>query len=165
MVLVNGYGITMAGKQAIELSQLPIQQLQQLSQQLDQEIEMFTQSLNQLKIAQTKFLESQESLVKVSPDNLSKEILMYVPGQLSDVQNVLVDIGTGYFVEMEVEKGKDYFKRKIDFLSKQMDKIQPIAQEKYKMKQVVIDMLQLKLQQLQQSQQGGGASTSAAVKS
>lgn len=161
----------MAGKQAIELSQLPIQQLQQLSQQLDQEIEMFTQSLNQLKIAQTKFLESQESLVKVSPDNLSKEILvpltssMYVPGQLSDVQNVLVDIGTGYFVEMEVEKGKDYFKRKIDFLSKQMDKIQPIAQEKYKMKQVVIDMLQLKLQQLQQSQQGGGASTSAAVKS
>ena len=25
---------------------------------------------------------------------------MYVPGQLSDVDNVLIDIGTGYFVEM-----------------------------------------------------------------
>ena len=25
---------------------------------------------------------------------------MYVPGQLSDVTNVLVDIGTGYYVEM-----------------------------------------------------------------
>lgn len=25
---------------------------------------------------------------------------MYVPGQLSDVDNVLVDIGTGYYVDM-----------------------------------------------------------------
>jgi len=25
---------------------------------------------------------------------------MYVPGQLSDVENVLVDIGTGYYVDM-----------------------------------------------------------------
>ena len=25
---------------------------------------------------------------------------MYVPGQLSDVENVLVDIGTGYYIDM-----------------------------------------------------------------
>ena len=25
---------------------------------------------------------------------------MYVPGQLSDINNVLIDIGTGYYVEM-----------------------------------------------------------------
>lgn len=30
---------------------------------------------------------------------------MYVPGQLSDVTNVLVDIGTGYYVEM-VSRGR-----------------------------------------------------------
>lgn len=34
-----------------------------------------------------------------------------------------------------VENGKDYFKRKIEFVTKNMEKIQPLLQEKYKVKQ------------------------------
>ena len=33
------------------------------------------------------------------------------------------------------EDAKDFFKRKIDFLTKQMEKIQPALQEKHAMKQ------------------------------
>ncbi|XP_060077223.1 prefoldin subunit 5-like [Ylistrum balloti] len=151
----------MAGKQQqIDVSQLPAPQLNQLTQQLDQEIEFFSNSLNQLKLAQGKFVESQECLNKVSPDNLSKDILvpltssMYVPGQLSDVQNVLVDIGTGYYVEMEVNKGKEYFKRKVEYISKQIEKIQPVLQEKYRMKQATMEILQSKIQAMSLQQQG-----------
>ncbi|VDI28250.1 Hypothetical predicted protein [Mytilus galloprovincialis] len=92
--------------QQIDIAQLPIEQLNQLAKQLDQEIELFSSSMNQLKHAQNKFVESQESLNKISPESLSKDILVpltgsiYVPGQLSDVQNVMVDIGTGYYVDM-----------------------------------------------------------------
>ncbi|XP_036155520.1 prefoldin subunit 5 isoform X2 [Myotis myotis] len=60
---------------------------------------------------------------------------MYVPGKLHDVEHVLIDVGTGYYVEKTAEDAKDFFKRKIDFLTKQMEKIQPALQEKHVMKQ------------------------------
>ncbi|KAH3705189.1 prefoldin subunit 5-like [Dreissena polymorpha] len=144
--------------QQIDISQLPISQLNALAQQFGEEIEFFSNSLNQLKLAQNKYVESQESLNKVSPQSKDKEILvpltssMYVPGQLSDVDSVLIDIGTGYYVDMSVDNAKDYFKRRIDFLTKQMEKIQPILQEKYKMKQITTEILQLKIQQQMQAQ-------------
>ncbi|KAL3836324.1 hypothetical protein ACJMK2_021758 [Sinanodonta woodiana] len=151
---------SMAGKQpqlqSIDIQQLPLQQLNALVQQLEQEIELFGNSLNSLKLAQGKFVESQECLNKVGPENKEKDILvpltssMYVPGQLSDVENILIDIGTGYYVEMPVESGKDYFRRKVDYVSKQMEKIQPILQEKYRMKQVAVEILQSKMQLMQQ---------------
>lgn len=34
-----------------------------------------------------------------------------------------------------MDNAKEYFKRRIDFLTKQIEKIQPVLQEKYKMKQ------------------------------
>ena len=34
-----------------------------------------------------------------------------------------------------VDKAKDYFKRRIEYVGKQIEKIQPVLQEKYKMKQ------------------------------
>uniref|UniRef100_A0A6I8N6Y2 Prefoldin subunit 5 n=1 Tax=Ornithorhynchus anatinus TaxID=9258 RepID=A0A6I8N6Y2_ORNAN len=43
---------------------------------------------------------------------------------------------------------KDFFKRKIDFLTKQMEKIQPALQEKHTMKQAVMEMMSQKIQQL-----------------
>ncbi|XP_071101631.1 prefoldin subunit 5-like [Haliotis cracherodii] len=151
--------------QTVDLTTLPIQQLNQLSQQLDQSF--FTNSMNQLKLAQGKFVESQECLNKATPDNLNKDILvpltssMYVPGELSDVQNVLVDIGTGYYVEMTIDQGKDYFKRKVEFLTKQIEKIQPIMQEKYRMKQAVLEVIQLKVQaQIAAQQQASTAAKS-----
>lgn len=90
---------------------------------------------------------------------------MYVPGTLNDVEHVLIDVGTGYYVEkvnkcvilfprvwilctvscsiiiifflhlQNVEDSKAFFKRKIDFLTKQIEKIQPALQEKHGMKQ------------------------------
>ncbi|XP_064618321.1 prefoldin subunit 5-like [Liolophura sinensis] len=153
----------MAGRQQVDISQLQIPQLNQLTQQLDQEIEFFTSSLNQLKLAQNKFVESQECLNKLNPDNLSKDILvpltssMYVPGNLSDVENILVDIGTGYYVEKTVDDGKSYFKRKIEYITKQIEKIQPVLREKYAMKQATVDILQAKVQAQVQAQMSGAA--------
>ena len=48
-----------------------------------QEIEFFTNSLNQLKLAQSKYVESQESLNKVSPESKDKEILVPLTSSVS----------------------------------------------------------------------------------
>nr|XP_032642674.1 prefoldin subunit 5 [Chelonoidis abingdonii] len=85
---------------------------------------------------------------------------MYVPGKLSDVGYVLVDVGTGYYVEKTADNARDFFKRKIDFLTKQMEKIQPALQEKHAMKQAVMEMMSQKIQQLTAM----GASQAAATK-
>ncbi|XP_025082764.1 prefoldin subunit 5-like [Pomacea canaliculata] len=151
--------------QQIDLYQLPLPQLNQLSQQLEQEIDFFTNSLSQLKMAQSKFVESEECLGRMNRESEDREILvpltssMYVPGQLQDVDSVLVDVGTGYYVEMSPVKAKEYFDRKVEFITKQMEKIQPLLQEKYRTKQVVMDALQVKVQhQLGLQQQPQGAS-------
>uniref|UniRef100_A0A8C4TDW2 Uncharacterized protein n=1 Tax=Erpetoichthys calabaricus TaxID=27687 RepID=A0A8C4TDW2_ERPCA len=41
-------------------------------------------------------------------------------------------------MRLNVDESKDFFKRKIDFLTKQIEKIQPALQEKHAMKQVSI---------------------------
>lgn len=48
-----------------------------------QEVELFTNSLNQLKHAQGKFVESQESMNKISPESQNKDILVPLTGSVS----------------------------------------------------------------------------------
>uniref|UniRef100_A0A667W839 Prefoldin subunit 5 n=1 Tax=Myripristis murdjan TaxID=586833 RepID=A0A667W839_9TELE len=148
---------------AVNLTELSLPQLEGLKTQLDQEIEFLTSSIGQLKVVQTKYVEAKDSLNVLNKNNevctfwihmsLTCSSQMYVPGTLNDVEHVLVDVGTGYYVEKNVEDSKAFFKRKIDFLTKQIEKIQPALQEKHAMKQAVIEVMNIKIQQLQQSQQ------------
>ncbi|CAH1775955.1 unnamed protein product, partial [Owenia fusiformis] len=154
----------MASKgQQVDITTLPVPQLNQLNQQLEQEVEFFQNSLSQLKMAQAKFIDSQECLDTVKPENEGKDILvpltssMYVTGQLRDTSSVMIDVGTGYYVEKDVAKAKLYFKKKIEYLTKQMEKIQPALQDKYRTKQAVMEVLQMRVQaQIAAQQQAGG---------
>jgi hypothetical protein len=38
---------------------------------------------------------------------------MFVPGVLEDVERVVIDIGTGYFVEKTITDARDFLKRKV----------------------------------------------------
>jgi prefoldin alpha subunit len=68
---------------------------------------LFQDSLQTLKMAKQKFAASKESLEQFKPDWNEKPVLvplsssMYVPGkfQKDGINNVIVDIGTGYYVE------------------------------------------------------------------
>lgn len=83
---------------------------------------------------------------------LGKEILvpltdsMYVPGKLADTSTVLVDVGTGYYVEKNIEDAKDYFKRRVMFVTEQMEKIQLVGLEKSKIRAATMDVIGMKLQ-------------------
>ncbi|CAD6235691.1 GSCOCG00007973001-RA-CDS [Cotesia congregata] len=138
--------------QQIDLTKLSLQQLTLLKQQLDKELNVFQDSLQTLKIAQSKFQESGFCLDKVTPEAKGKEILvpltesMYVPGRMSDTENVLVDIGTGYFVEKNVEDAKNYFSRRVAYVTEQMEKIQVLGLEKSKIRDATIDVMSMKIQ-------------------
>ncbi|XP_003365290.2 prefoldin subunit 5 [Equus caballus] len=140
--------------QSVNITELNLPQLEMLKNQLDQEVEFLSTSIAQLKVVQTKYVEAKDCLNVLNKSNEGKELLvpltssMYVPGKLHDVEHVLIDVGTGYYVEKTAEDAKDFFKRKIDFLTKQMEKIQPALQEKHAMKQAVMEMMSQKIQQL-----------------
>ncbi|KAF2880442.1 hypothetical protein ILUMI_25720 [Ignelater luminosus] len=138
--------------QQVDLTTLTMPQLTQLKQQLDQELALFQESLHSLKVAQGKFQNSGECLEKVTPAAEGKSILvpltgsMYVPGRLANTKNVLIDIGTGYYAEQDIESARDYFKRKIAFVTEQMEKIQIIGLEKSKVRDTVAEVMELKMQ-------------------
>ncbi|KFO73148.1 Prefoldin subunit 5, partial [Cuculus canorus] len=74
-----------------------------------QEVEFLSSSVAQLKVVQTKYVEAKDYLSVLNkrhegnlPPFLKLSLTpsqMYVPGKLSDVKHVLIDVGTGYYVE------------------------------------------------------------------
>src|SRR4051812_9390726 len=59
-------------------------------------------------MAHSKYGQALEALIDITPENQDKRIMvpltssLYVPGQLSNIQTVLVEVGTGYFVEKQI---------------------------------------------------------------
>ncbi|XP_014022326.1 prefoldin subunit 5 isoform X1 [Salmo salar] len=143
---------------AVNLTELSLPQLEGLKTQFEQEAELLTSSICQLKVVQIKYVEAKDSLSVLSKNNAGEVLLvpltssMYIPGTLNDVEHVLVDVGTGYYIEKNVDGTKEFFKRKIEFLTKQIEKVQPALQEKHGMKQAVIEVMNIKIQQLQSQQ-------------
>jgi len=142
--------------QEINLNSLNPQQLKSLHDQLDQEIEILTNSMAALKQAQSKYMESKNALKSICPENVGTDMLvpltgsLYVPGQLSDGETVLVDIGTGYYAEKKVKDADEFFKRKVEYLKQQMEKVQPTLQNKFSSRGVIGELLNARMAAQQQ---------------
>ncbi|KAF6031985.1 PFDN5 [Bugula neritina] len=146
--------------QVLDIAQLPIQQVNQLAQSLDKELDYLQSSMQQMKDIQSRFVSAKDTLKSVNTENAGKEIMvpltssLYAAGTLAGDNKVLIDIGTGYYVEKTINEASLYYKRKIEFITKQMDLIQKKLVEKYNFKQVIMELLQSKIQaQTSQMQQ------------
>jgi len=138
---------------------LSMAQIEQVRTQLQSDIEMLQSSIQRLQYAQEGFGESMLAVSRLPTNNQENSLLvplsssMYVPGRLSDPEHVLVDIGTGYFVEMRPKKAQDYFKRKHDYIQIEIDKLQKVLYDKLLTRQQINGIIQMHLQQQQQQQQ------------
>ncbi|XP_045690590.1 prefoldin subunit 5-like isoform X2 [Phyllostomus hastatus] len=140
--------------QSVNITELNLPQLEMLKNQLDQEVEFLSTSIAQLTVVQTTYVEAKDCLKVLNKGNEGKKLLvpltssMYVPGKLHDGEHTLIYVGTGCYVEKTPEDAKDFFERKTDFLTKQMEKIQPALKEKHARKQAVMETMSQKIQQL-----------------
>ncbi|KAF8941202.1 subunit of tubulin prefoldin [Haplosporangium gracile] len=148
---------TMA-QQKIELQDLDLQQLVEVKKQLEEELSHLTSSFGQLKQAQNRFADCIESCKAVDASNKDKTILvpltssLYVPGKLANVEKVIVDIGTGYYVEKTTEDAIKFYNSKVDFVKENLEKIQATVVQKQGNLRSLVDMMQYKLQIQQQDQ-------------
>jgi len=88
---------------------------------------------------------------------------MYVPGKLSEPGKVLVDIGTGYYVQKERDAAAAYFEKKVKYVQEQMEKVQAIASEKIRIREAVMDVMEVKVAQQFAQQQKASSATAAAT--
>ncbi|KAK8934493.1 putative prefoldin subunit 5 [Platanthera zijinensis] len=120
MASSRGIGAPNAARVA-DMEAMSVDQLRPLKEQTDLEFNLLQDSLNKIRTAATRLeiastalhdlsLRPQGISLPLSSFSLWKKILvpltasLYVPGILDDAEKVLVDVGTGYFIETHEER-------------------------------------------------------------
>ncbi|BGP12289.1 hypothetical protein JCM10213_000015 [Rhodosporidiobolus nylandii] len=146
----------------VSLEDLSLEQIAQVRTQLEQELKHLTQAFGDLKQAQSKFMACMESLDSIKPANKDKKILipltssLYVPGRIRDTENVIVDIGTGYFVEKPTKAAKTLYNTKVLALKSNLATLQAQIEKKSDNLQACGEMMRVKMAQQQQAQAAAG---------
>uniref|UniRef100_A0A0D9XKW2 Prefoldin subunit 5 n=1 Tax=Leersia perrieri TaxID=77586 RepID=A0A0D9XKW2_9ORYZ len=100
--------------------------------------------VDKLSVEQLKSLKEQTDLEKMLVPLTAS---LYVPGTLDDSEKVLVDVGTGYFIEKTMVQGKDYCERKINLLKSNFDELVEMFNKKKNIADEMGLLLQAKLRQ------------------
>ncbi|KAH7856561.1 hypothetical protein Vadar_002829 [Vaccinium darrowii] len=142
------------GGTVVEIDKLSVEQLKSLKEQADLEVNVLQDSLNNIRTATSRLEAASTALHDLSLRPQGKKMLvpltasLYVPGKLDDADKVLVDVGTGYFIEKTMAEGKDYCERKINLLKSNYDQLLEVATKKKSIADEAGVILQAKLKQL-----------------
>merc|ERR1712070_393566 len=133
-----GFAAMAEQQEQMDIGKMPVEQLQQLKKQLEAEVAQFQNSIVSLKYALTRYEESNEALCAIKPENEGKKMLvpltnsLYCAGSLGASDQVLVDIGTGYHVGKTPEKAAEFFSRKREFCTENINRVQALLAMKRK---------------------------------
>ncbi|KAF9645250.1 Prefoldin-domain-containing protein [Thelephora ganbajun] len=139
-------------QQQISVTDLDVPQLADVRRQLDEELTHLTNSFTQLKQAQAKFRSCIDNVAEVKPSNKNTTILvpltnsLYVPGKLRDLENVIVDVGTGYYVKKTRAQATKHYQSKVDYLQSNLETLQETILKKQENLTFVVNVLQSKIQ-------------------
>ncbi|GAB7350894.1 hypothetical protein MBLNU459_g1409t1 [Dothideomycetes sp. NU459] len=155
------------GQQTVDLNSLPVQQLAQVKKQLDDEVQHLTGSYQQLRTAQQKFRDCITSIkTGVAGSTADKPLLvplttsLYVPGTLASTDTVLVDVGTGFFVEKTTAQATQFYEEKAEELGRNVKDLEQIVNGKAQNLRVVEEVMR---QKVLASNQGGAGTAAAAA--
>ncbi|XP_073314466.1 prefoldin subunit 5 [Primulina huaijiensis] len=147
-----------ASSSRMEIDRMSVEQLRGLKEQADLEVNLFQDSLNNIRTATARLELASTALLDLSLRPKGKKMLvpltasLYVPGTLDDAEKVLVDVGTGYFIEKTMAEGKDYCERKISLLKSNYDQLLEVAAKKKSIADEAGAVLQAKLKHLAPAQ-------------
>ncbi|XP_039026763.1 probable prefoldin subunit 5 [Hibiscus syriacus] len=150
-----------AGSQQVirmaDLEKMSLDQLKAVKEQAAIEVNLLQDSLNNIRTATGRLENASAALHDLSLRPQEKKMLvpliasLYVPGTLDEADKVLVDIGTGYFVEKTMAEGKDYCERKINLLKSNFDQLIEVASNKKTLADEAGLVLQAKMKKLSPS--------------
>jgi len=140
-------------EEGIDLSTLSVEQLGSFKEQLEGDLERFTESFSSLQTAANRFHNSGAAAEGLAKEEEGKPMMvpltssLYVKGTLGSVEKVLIDVGTGYYVEKSPLDGMDFCRRKVLMLKENMERLHMVMFEKRKQLNQVSQVHQAKLAQ------------------
>ena len=120
---------------------------QVLQEQLKHDLNMCAESIQKLQQAVGKYHTSGMACEALNEEEVGTPMLvpvtesLYVPGKVGATDKVLVDIGTGYFVEKTPKGAEEYCKKKVQELRVNMERIMSVVQQKRKQLVMVSEQL------------------------
>lgn len=166
ILVTNSNRPRMSEGQSVDVATLQPQELQKLRQSLSDDIQLITNNFGNLKVAQARFAQGLEALLDLKPENEGKAMLipltgsLYVPGQLADHNKVVVDVGTGYFVEKPVPDARAFIENKLKMIAENIEKVGAALTGKRRDLEAVTMILQSKVSAMRNAQQQQLASQS-----
>ena len=127
-----------------------------------QELQGLQGAIQQLQTSRNKLNASKNALDRLSKTPEGTPMLvpitssLYVPGETAPLDSVLVDVGTGYFIEKSLSQSSSFIERKMALIESQAQNVQSAAQYKQRNLSQTIDVMNQKLMAMR-----GGAGPSA----
>ncbi|KAI1160571.1 prefoldin [Nemania serpens] len=139
--------------ETVNLDTLSVQQLTQVKNQLDQELEHLTTSFTQLQAAQSKFRDclrcvqggKSPALKENKPVLVPLTNSLYVGGTLSSASHVLVDVGTGFYVEKTLKSAAEFYESKMTEVGGSLKELEVIVQGKTNNVRVIEQVIRQKM--------------------
>lgn len=144
----------------INLDLLGPQEIQELYRTMTLDINTIQVNMGHLRTAHNQYSQSLRSIQQIVPSEEKKvESLipltssLYMLGEIREVKKVLVDVGTGYFVEKPLEQAIAFFDSKVKLVEDQLDKLEQILAGKRNDLAKVQGSMNLRMRMHQQQQQ------------
>lgn len=147
-----------ATPQQIDISNLPIEQLVLLKSQFEQELEQLTAMHEGLTSAIQQFRQTQAAVLE-TPTTAGQAMLvpltgsLYAPGTTVDANCMLVDVGTGYFVDKTRAETEEYISRRLSEMMTSESQAQRELTMKRQSLKSITDLFEHKIRTMQAPQQ------------
>ena len=135
----------------INLNALSFDQLNQLKQSLEEELQGLQGAHQQLKVSGDKLSITKKSLEELQKTKEGTKMLvpvtssLYVTGETTELDTVLVDVGTGYYLEKSIPEANGFLDRKIHLIMGQAAKVAQALQIKQQGLQGTVQAMNAKI--------------------
>lgn len=143
-------------QQQVDISSMSFEQLNNYKGQFESEIKQLHARHSGLKQGEGRFRQSKDALAAISKADEGRPMLvpltqsLYVPGELGDPDQLLVELGTGYYIEKSQAGATELLDRKIAMLVKNADDINTVVATKQQNYDAICQMMQVKMAQIQE---------------
>ncbi|CAJ0630360.1 15398_t:CDS:2 [Entrophospora sp. SA101] len=135
----------------IEVTDLDLPQLAEVKKQLEEELTHLTSSFAQLTKAQKKFQDCIDGVKTIREENT---------GELVKSEKVIVDVGTGYYIEKSYGDAIKFYVEKVNYVKENLDKLEKTINSKQNNLKIILDIMQVKIVQSTPTAAAASASSS-----
>ena len=149
------------GRGGINLDTMSLEELNQLKQSQEQQLQGLTQRYAQLRAAAARLAASDRAVLELGQEgNEGKDVMvpltssLYVPGKIRDHDRLLVELGTGFYVEKSTEDCSEFLKRKLSLVDANSENITNAIQDVRGNVESINGAMQGKLVEIRARQEG-----------